>query len=519
MAGPAGLDHDRGMNDETSNQTTPPPPTSPGDAAAPEATAEPAGGPPAGGAAGGPPAGDAAGGPAGPTPPAPSDPLSRGFDALRSMGLRRDTTRSWIGGVCAGIAQRLSIDPVIVRAGFVVMGLFGGVGVLVYLLAWVLLPDQGGRIVAERALRHGDAGSILLLAAAAFATFVVFGLAPSGGGRWGLGWVIVILGGIFLLTRRGPSRVADPGLAPPYGGPVPSSGASTDPSTAGGTGPYAASSAAWYATSTSYAPAGTASVYAPPASGPATPLGGYATPSSGYAPPPGSYATTSTYAYAPQPPARPRRRWLGWAGFLLVSGLAIAAYGLGRALDGPLGLPGNGAQLGRVLALVVIGIGLVVAGLTGRKGGLLSFVGVLLAMVVGLHAMVPGIAVSPNAGDQSWVPTSTTTSTDYGLGVGSAVLDLRDLPTDPSGTVTVSGQVGVGDLTVLVPADLTAEITTEVGAGYLGVQDLGDSSTGIQETSGGPISRVTTFGSGQTDVRVKVDVGLGSVRLERQPAS
>ena len=54
--------------------------------------------------------------------------------------LRRDTQHRMLGGVCAGLARHLGVDPIIVRVAFVAAATAGGVGVAVYLLAWVFLP-------------------------------------------------------------------------------------------------------------------------------------------------------------------------------------------------------------------------------------------------------------------------------------------------------------------------------------------------------------------------------------------
>ena len=65
--------------------------------------------------------------------------------------LRRSNKGRVIGGVCAGIGRRLRIDPVIVRVGFIAGAVSGGVGVLVYGLAWALIPMEGsGETVVDR---------------------------------------------------------------------------------------------------------------------------------------------------------------------------------------------------------------------------------------------------------------------------------------------------------------------------------------------------------------------------------
>ena len=53
----------------------------------------------------------------------------------------RDTEHRIIGGVCSGMGAYWDIDPVIVRVIFVALALGGGLGVLVYLILYVVLPE------------------------------------------------------------------------------------------------------------------------------------------------------------------------------------------------------------------------------------------------------------------------------------------------------------------------------------------------------------------------------------------
>lgn len=57
--------------------------------------------------------------------------------------LERKLKGRWVAGVCAGVADYFGIDPVIVRVGFVVGSIIWGLGVLAYLAAWVLVPEEG----------------------------------------------------------------------------------------------------------------------------------------------------------------------------------------------------------------------------------------------------------------------------------------------------------------------------------------------------------------------------------------
>jgi phage shock protein PspC (stress-responsive transcriptional regulator) len=61
-----------------------------------------------------------------------------------------------VAGVAAAIGRRYTIDPVLVRVGFVVTTVYSGVGVLLYLVGWLLLPAEGDEAsAAESALGKG----------------------------------------------------------------------------------------------------------------------------------------------------------------------------------------------------------------------------------------------------------------------------------------------------------------------------------------------------------------------------
>ena len=45
-------------------------------------------------------------------------------------------------GVCAGIANYFNIDPVLVRLGWIIFCCLGGSGILAYLVAAVLIPEE-----------------------------------------------------------------------------------------------------------------------------------------------------------------------------------------------------------------------------------------------------------------------------------------------------------------------------------------------------------------------------------------
>jgi phage shock protein PspC (stress-responsive transcriptional regulator) len=59
--------------------------------------------------------------------------------------LKRSTRDQYLGGVCAGLAEATGLPVWLWRAGFIVLGVSFGVGIVLYLALWILVPsDQTG---------------------------------------------------------------------------------------------------------------------------------------------------------------------------------------------------------------------------------------------------------------------------------------------------------------------------------------------------------------------------------------
>ncbi|MDT3696900.1 MAG: PspC domain-containing protein [Ignavibacterium sp.] len=56
--------------------------------------------------------------------------------------LYRSVTDKMLGGVCGGIAEYFGIDPVIIRLTFVLAVIFGGSGILAYIILWIIIPQK-----------------------------------------------------------------------------------------------------------------------------------------------------------------------------------------------------------------------------------------------------------------------------------------------------------------------------------------------------------------------------------------
>lgn len=57
--------------------------------------------------------------------------------------LRRSRGDRWLGGVCGGIAMLTGVDTWIWRLLLTVLAMFGGTGVVLYILLWIFVPDEG----------------------------------------------------------------------------------------------------------------------------------------------------------------------------------------------------------------------------------------------------------------------------------------------------------------------------------------------------------------------------------------
>ena len=61
--------------------------------------------------------------------------------------LRLSAQERMIGGVCGGLGEFFELDPVLFRAAFLVLAVIGGLGILLYVALWLLIP---GPVAAPR---------------------------------------------------------------------------------------------------------------------------------------------------------------------------------------------------------------------------------------------------------------------------------------------------------------------------------------------------------------------------------
>ncbi|NMB79560.1 MAG: PspC domain-containing protein [Methanomicrobiales archaeon] len=58
--------------------------------------------------------------------------------------LYRSKTERILGGVCGGIGRHVDVDPTVIRLLWGVMTLLSvGAGLLFYIFAWIIIPEEG----------------------------------------------------------------------------------------------------------------------------------------------------------------------------------------------------------------------------------------------------------------------------------------------------------------------------------------------------------------------------------------
>lgn len=67
----------------------------------------------------------------------------------------RSESEKIIAGVCGGLAEFFNIDPVIPRIFFIILTVLDGIGVLIYLILWVVIPTKSKQqVVSSQAVKQ-----------------------------------------------------------------------------------------------------------------------------------------------------------------------------------------------------------------------------------------------------------------------------------------------------------------------------------------------------------------------------
>ncbi|WP_265447985.1 PspC domain-containing protein [Flexivirga meconopsidis] len=428
-----------------------------------------------------------------------ADAIDRLFTAIRGFGISRRRDGKWFGGVCAGIAARFGVDPLIVRAAFLLATFLFGVGVPAYFLAWSLLPDDDGQIVAEKALRHGDASSIALCIITLLLMFSGFGLFWSFGSGWNVGGPAIGLGllaWVFLAWNgKGPGARRDGESRQEW----------TD--RLGGQLREAAADHRVHPDRTSPADAApTQSV------GNRAAAAGVDLRKQGdnpfWTPPPAPIPPV------PVAPPAPKRTSIGAGPTFAILGISVLAGAFTAAILLGTSHGDSALQVGLAAGVAVAALALVIGGLAGRRGGALGPIASMVAVLAVVTSLVPkGMPWTGEIGDQQWRPTSVAAGTqhNFALKVGTGTIDLSRI--DPAAlpqNTTLHTRVNVGQLNIVPPKGVTLQVTSDVDLGGISVRQSGNTAT----YGGVHTKRTVTVGDGPKTIDVQARVGVGDVEIK-----
>ena len=424
----------------------------------------------------------------GPQPEPQRGSTHRFFDSLRGSGLMR-TNERWVAGVAGGVAYRFDLDPTLVRCVWVVLSLFAGVGLVLYGLAWALLPEESdGRIHLEEAFsgrfNAGLAGAIgmTIVGMSTFSNGFIpnwyvheAGIAAA---LWPLFWLGLFILGIVFLIRRAQDRRASRKAARGPRGPQPWQASAPGAAQAPGSRPGVQAG-------------GFASAWDSSAPGSGTPAfnqsaGGQSWQSR-------SYRQRPPYQPVPMPvrPARPRRPGPGSSLSLAVLGLGLlTAAGVWYAtVTHHLGLlQGQFILIGILVAL--LGAGIVVSGLRRRHGGWMTVLGWPVLFVVAIPALATAsivptslarmpfeslrnatTATSSTVTWQELTASASSGSVTRNKDIGDLTLDLRGMPaTEASKLSTITTHLDVGTLRIKTDTDQRVEVRADVDMGAIDSQ-------------------------------------------------
>ncbi|MFE4367249.1 PspC domain-containing protein [Streptomyces sp. NPDC056835] len=437
--------------------------------------------------------------PAPPAAPPPASAPGPGPASSRplSTDLRRSPQQKMVAGVCGGLGRYCDIDPVIFRIVIGVLTVTGGIGLIFYGFAWLLIPLEGEDENEVRRLLSGrvDGSSLIaVLLALVGCGLLLSMLGDDGTLSFAVMLSVAVVGSAVWSQRR--RLIASDGASP--------------------------------ASATAHAAA-----EAPPETkAPPTPGGA----PSWWRDPIVKDGTTghpaeAAYLWGPRETAEERRerrdgaapplvrtprprgpRGIGGSVFLL----ALLAGGLGTGLTWDSRPFGTSLEIGLAAALAVFGLGMVVSSFLGRTGLGTIFLAVVTAGLLAASAAVPK-DISTEWGRLRWTPASVASvEPRYTLGSGVGTLDLAGLAVPEGQTVRTSAEVGAGQLKVVIPEGVTVKVRATAGLGDIRLpgeppNDVDISPDQSRERTLSPRAGSAPAGT----LELRLEVGLGQVEVTR----
>ena len=377
-----------------------------------------------------------------------------------------------IAGVASGLAARLGIGTGWVRAGFVIATLVGGSGLLLYIIGWLAIPEEGEKesIAASKVGDIEDSSRWVGIGLIVVGVLIVLSWTDVIHAE--LIWAgALILVGVLLYRGEFPagkrrSSDSESSMLPAPPPPPP---------------PAVAAEVAEGLENDEFVSEDRPIADAAPL--PPAPL-----------PPPD-----------PPIPSVPKpRRARSMLGRFTLATMFIAVGALALLDNGGVIEPAARHYVGAVVG--VVGLGLIVGAWVGRSRGLIAL-GILLLPVL-LVASVVRVPFSNDFGEKIFRPTSAAVIQDeYRLGAGDLRLDLRRINVE-NGGLDLEASVGAGRLVLIVPRDVAVAIDSRVGFGELEVFGLVRNGIGREIHSPAPVGAIDV-------ISIDLEVGFGQLQVIR----
>ena len=120
---------------------------------------------------------------------------------MTTKRLYRSSDERMVAGVCGGLAEYFDVDPTIVRVAFVLLTIFDGAGLALYILMWIIVPERG-EVKRESGKSEKAAKAEPSVSASAPVSEMTEGRNRA---FWGV--VLVLLGGVLLVQQILPWKI------------------------------------------------------------------------------------------------------------------------------------------------------------------------------------------------------------------------------------------------------------------------------------------------------------------------
>jgi phage shock protein PspC (stress-responsive transcriptional regulator) len=441
--------------------------------------------------------------------------------------VRRSATDAKLTGLCGGIAQHWGVDPLLVRVGCALLALSGGIGLVLYLAGWLLIPVDGKTVApiddffGAQARKWPRELWVVIVVIACIAAFATFGaLTPFGAGP---AIILALIWYFGFYKYRQPRRSRDraayqpPAEVPPA--EPPRFFRYPGPPTA-----FTQAAEAWQARieehfrqlgqrASAHAASGSSSAGATWTAPPAPdaeptaaeqdrrdrnaflaepdPVGLYVEP----------METPSTVSNLTRSGSRAAKRLRAVS--LITLGLTLSGFGVAGYLGAVIPLAAYFAA-----ALLVLGLSLVAATWFGRAGGVLSLAVIALIGVLATSALHTATGPAEFGSTRSYSRIVDLPAAGDSQDLGRLTVDLSKL--NLLGDATYRAHVDLGTVTVVVPPQARVRISYTIDAGAVRADGRTIASgTELHDTIEPDSS---TAGQPTLDLQLSVDSGTITVR-------